>query len=130
MAHGEDGLRNAQETSQQLFSSQNPKQLAAEEWDKPLSGVPELRIDIANLDRGESLLGLLCQSGLSQSRSEAKRLIGGGGVKVNGVRVNDPTRNLSRDDLIGNTCLVQVGKHKHAVIRCNSAAMAAILPPS
>ena len=53
---------------------------------------------------------LLKQSGLVSSSSEAMRMIDGGGVRVDGVKVSDKGLLLAS----GTTVVVQVGKRKFA----------------
>jgi len=50
----------------------------------------------------------LCDAGLTASNSEARRLIGQGAVKIDGVRVED--EELARSDIAGR--VVQVGKRR------------------
>ncbi|MDF1566099.1 MAG: tyrosine--tRNA ligase [Deltaproteobacteria bacterium] len=56
---------------------------------------------------GASLAGMIADLGLAGSRSEARRLIKGGGVKVDGEKVADPQAELSSGEY-----LLQVGKRK------------------
>lgn len=56
---------------------------------------------------GSSIVDILVQSGLAQTRNSARRLIQQGGVRINGQTVSDS--NLSLDDQIGEHTL-QVGK--------------------
>jgi len=56
---------------------------------------------------------VLKNAGLASSASEAERLIAQGGVKVDGVRLDDRKRVFAT----GETCIIQVGKLKIARIR-------------
>ena len=73
--------------------------------------IPEVVLDSVN---GElSVAQVLKQSGLTSSTSEALRMIGQGGVKVDGVKIED--KNLAfpaRCDFI-----LQVGKRKYARVK-------------
>ena len=59
---------------------------------------------------GLPIAQLLKQAGLTSSTTEALRMIGQGGVKLNGERVSDKAVRLNR----GETAVVQVGKRKFA----------------
>ena len=61
---------------------------------------------------GLPIAQLLKQAGLTSSTTEALRMIGQGGVKLNGERVSDKAVRLNR----GETAVVQVGKRKFARI--------------
>ena len=57
-------------------------------------GVPE-NMESLTADPGALLTELLVRSGLAPSRSEARRLMTGGGVKLDGTPVKDPTAVLA-----------------------------------
>ena len=75
--------------------------------------VPTVQVAPAAAEAGVPLVDLLVQAGV-RSRSEARRLIEGGGVQVNGVRVADPKHSLGLADLTGEgqAALVRYGKGK------------------
>jgi len=70
--------------------------------------IPDIRLDIP--EAGLPLPQALKLAGLVPSTSEAFRLLGQGGVKLGGERVEDRTRILAR----GVEVIVQVGKRKFA----------------
>lgn len=57
-------------------------------------GVPE-NMESLTAEPGALLTELLVRSGLAPSRSEARRLMTGGGVKLDGTPVKDPTAVLA-----------------------------------
>jgi tyrosyl-tRNA synthetase len=59
---------------------------------------------------------LLAETGLVSSRSEARRLIGGGGVTVNGTRVADPAAAVP-EPIAGEWLEVRLGKRNRTVVR-------------
>jgi tyrosyl-tRNA synthetase len=71
--------------------------------------VPEFEVD---LDEEVYLPGLLHQLGLAPSASEGRRLIDGGGVRVDGESVLPRTYSVARAYVHGR--LLQVGKRKYA----------------
>jgi tyrosyl-tRNA synthetase len=65
--------------------------------------IPEMHLT-ANV----KIIDLLSESNLCASKGEAKRLIAGGGVKLAGVRIDDPNQEIS----LGLEAVLQVGKRK------------------
>jgi tyrosyl-tRNA synthetase len=59
---------------------------------------------------------LLAETGLAPSRGEARRLVQGGAITVNGVRVTDAAAALPAP-VAGEWLEVRVGKRNRAVVR-------------
>ena len=60
---------------------------------------------------------LLASSGACQSKSEARRLIKGGGLYINGERIDDETRQISGGDVLGGRYLfVRLGKKRFFMV--------------
>ncbi len=73
--------------------------------------IPEYEADLTPNDEGLVYLAkLLADTGLAASAGEARRLIDGGGVKVNGEPVAAKSYNVAPDMLAG--AVLQVGKRK------------------
>jgi len=72
--------------------------------------VPEVVLPPA--ERPLPLARLLVQAGLAEGTSEARRLMQGGGVKVDGDAVRDPQAALAAG--AGSTYLIQAGKRRFA----------------
>ncbi|MBQ6454813.1 MAG: tyrosine--tRNA ligase [Eggerthellaceae bacterium] len=78
--------------------------------------IPEFDVDLTPNDKGTVYLAkLLVEIGLAQSAGEARRLIDGGGVKINGEAVAAKAYDVDAVKLAGAT--IQVGKRKFARIR-------------
>ena len=74
--------------------------------------IPEFAADLTPNDQGKVYLAkLLADAGLAGSAGEARRLIDGGGVKVNGEPVPAKAYNVDPAMLEGAT--LQVGKRKY-----------------
>ena len=74
--------------------------------------IPEFTADLTPNDEGRVYLAkLLADAGLAGSAGEARRLIDGGGVKINGEPVAAKSYNVEPDLLKGAT--LQVGKRKY-----------------
>lgn len=73
--------------------------------------IPEFAADLAPNDEGKVYLAkLLNDAGMVQSVGEARRLIDGGGIKVNGEAVAPKAYNVDPSMLVG--AVIQVGKRK------------------
>jgi tyrosyl-tRNA synthetase len=72
--------------------------------------VPELPMDLA--DGGAGIVDIIVRASLAGSRSEARRLIQQGGVKVDNEKVTDANDRIRRDTPF----VVQVGKRKFVKI--------------
>ncbi len=89
---------------------------AVQEFDRVFRGgglpdeIPDVTIGSASLVDGKLLLATaLCEAGVCASNSEGRRLIQGGGVKVDGERVDDPKAVLAPGRY-----LLQAGKRRAA----------------
>ena len=75
-------------------------------------------LDRADLDSGIGILSLMTAVGAAASNSEARRLIGQGGVSLNNEKVGDPDLVVGPSDLAGTTTLViRVGKKRYFLAR-------------
>ena len=72
-------------------------------------GVPE-DIPEVKVENGKGILDLLLELNFVQSKGEAKRLIQGGGVKIDGEKIADMNYTLNFDDSV----VLQAGKRKFA----------------
>ncbi len=63
-----------------------------------------------------SVVELFRRAGLVPSNSEARRLIRGGGARLNEAKVEDETMTVGLDDLIDGQLLLSAGKKRHARI--------------
>jgi tyrosyl-tRNA synthetase len=92
--HGKDGADKAQEDFINVVSNK---------------GIPE-DIQEVKVEQGKNILDLLTELNFASSRGEAKRLIQGGGVKIDGEKIADTSYVLSFDDSV----VLQAGKRKFA----------------
>ena len=92
--HGKEGADKAQEEFINVVSNK---------------GIPE-DIESVKIESGVNILDLLVNLGFVQSKGEAKRLIQGGGVKLDGEKVSDMTLVLTPEM----NKVLQAGKRKFA----------------
>ena len=63
------------------------------------------------------MVELLRRSGLVPSNGEARRLIRGGGARLNEVRVEDEAMQVGLDHLVDGRLLLSAGRKRHAWVR-------------
>ena len=115
IVHGEAAAKKAKSDSEQMF--------AAERGAMDLSRLdPAITTELkkAELAVGLALVDALIKTGLCKSKSEARRLIGQGGVYVNDERIQDQNYTLSPKDLAQNAIILRTGKKNYRVLLIKS----------
>ena len=106
LVHGEDEAVKAQESARALFSGAGTLEM-------PTAEITEDML----LDGKIDILGILAQSGLCGSRSEARRAVEQGGVSVDDVKVTDVKTLYSPEQLSGDGIVVRRGKKSYKRIK-------------
>ena len=84
----------------------------------PAAGLPAIAIPRSRLDAGVPVYELLREAGLTKSNSEGRRLIRGGGARVNDAPIRDETGTVGPDDLAaGGAIKLSAGRKRHALVR-------------
>ena len=120
LCHGREAAEAASETARRTFASDAvPVESGTEGRDSTgVAGLPAIEIQRARLDDGVPLYDLLRETGLAKSNSEARRLIRGGGARVNDERFADETGTVGADDLMeGGAIKLSAGRKRHALVR-------------
>lgn len=85
LVHGADAVKSAQRISEALFGGDLG---ALQQGD-----LAQLQLDglaCTEVTQGDGLLSVMVQAGLTKSTGEARKLVQGGGVRLNGQVVDDP----------------------------------------
>jgi len=107
LAHGEVAATAAAETARQTFEE---GRLGEE--------LPSIAVARAELEQGVSVFQLLARAGLCKSNGDARRLIKGGGARLNDVVVGDELQTASLADLNADGVLkLSAGRKRHALVR-------------
>jgi len=107
LAHGDAAAEQARGAAAAVF-----EQAGAE------AGLPEVAIDRATLAQGLAVVDALVQAGLAQTKGEARRLIRGGGARLNDARIDDELAQLDADQLRPDgTLKLSAGKKRHVLLR-------------
>jgi len=108
LCHGADAARQAEQTARQSFS----QGVIAE-------GLPTLDIDKADM-ASLSVIDVFVQSGLAASKGEVRRLIRGGGARLNSQTIRDEDRLLLADDFdTDGRAQIAAGKKRRAILQMN-----------
>ena len=114
--HGADGLDRAERASRVLFGG-SLEGLGAADIEEIFADVPSTVVARSALEDGVELAVVMADAGMTASRSEARRLIRGGGVYLNGERVADMGVAVGQSDPIEDRyVLVRIGKKRHLVV--------------
>jgi tyrosyl-tRNA synthetase len=115
LVHGTDAAARAADASRALFGEGDLASLDDATLEAAFADLPRAMV-IAPGNGLPSVLDLLVESGLSESRGQARRVLGEGGAYVNNVRVADPAAVPDRSDLLaGRWLLLRRGKRTLAV---------------
>jgi len=82
-----------------------------------MEGVPTADYPLVNIQQGVDLVSFLADTGIFPSKGEARKMIQGGGVSINKVKIDAPDYSMKASALLnGRYLLVQKGKkHYHLV---------------
>ncbi|WP_408887053.1 tyrosine--tRNA ligase [Kozakia baliensis] len=106
ICHGRAAAESAAETARRTFEQ---GALAAE--------LPSRDLPAVLFDEGIPAFRLLAESGIVASNGEARRLIRGGGARINDVPVKDENQSVTRADLIDGVVKLSSGKKHHLLVR-------------
>ena len=122
LIHGEVGLSAARRASEILFGAEIDK-LSDQELQDIFADVPSQQLTPDRLDgEGLNIIDALISSGLSKSKSDARRTIENGGAYVNNRRIEGFDTQLGRSHLATKTVMVlRSGKKRYALIKFTAA---------
>jgi len=106
LAHGRDAAENAAETARRAFE-------AGEAADT----LPSVAVPRDELAAGIPAFRLFTLAELAKSNGEARRLIRGGGARVNDAPVTDEGQVITRADLRGDAIKLSAGRKQHRLVR-------------
>ena len=109
LCHGEDAASQAAETARQTFAA-----------GKMADGLPQIELSQDEV-AGLSILDAFIKTDLASSKGEVRRLIKGGGARLNNVAITSDEAVLSLDDFADEgRCQLSSGKKRHALIVLSS----------
>jgi tyrosyl-tRNA synthetase len=81
------------------------------------AGLPTTEIARAELGAGINVVDLLNRAGLAASKGEARRLIRGGGARLNDARIDDEALTVDTRHLQDDQLTLSAGRKRHARVR-------------
>ncbi|MGX1306538.1 tyrosyl-tRNA synthetase [Amorphus suaedae] len=107
IVHDRDAADKAAETARQTFEAGT---LADD--------LPTVAVAMGELEAGIGVLEAFRRAGLAASNGEARRLVKGGGARVNDQVVDDERRELGAGDLTGDGVIkLSLGRKKHVLLK-------------
>ncbi|MAE50903.1 MAG: tyrosine--tRNA ligase [Micavibrio sp.] len=107
ICHGETAAQEAAATAAKVFEQGGVG-----------DDLPSIEIDATRLGQGISVLDLFVETGLVESKGEAKRLIKGGGARINDNKIEDQDLSATNADLTDKGHIkLSAGKKKHALVK-------------
>jgi len=107
LCHGLDAAEQAAAAARAVFEG------AGEAMD----GLPVVNCEAARLRAGLPVIELLFVAGLAASNGEARRLIRGGGARVNDARIDDETAVVDYEAVRDGHIKLSAGRKRHVLVR-------------
>ncbi|MEC7143620.1 MAG: tyrosine--tRNA ligase [Pseudomonadota bacterium] len=104
--HGNKASKKAEQTAKDTFHGKGFG-----------SNLPEINVKIDEVKKGINLLDFLSKNLIVQSKSEARRIIEGKGLKINDTLVNNSNKIIELLDFKNNIMKISYGKKKHYIIK-------------
>ena len=110
--HGDEGLAEAERITSAVFSG-NVTELSGKEIEDAFRDDTTFTIS-----EDKNVVDLLAEVGLCQSKSEARKLVQGGGISVNGEKITDFQFVVKKENAIdGMYSFIKKGKKNHALVK-------------
>ena len=106
MCHGEAAANEAAATAHKVFEQGGVG-----------GDLPIVPVASEALSSGIPMLDLLIEAGFASSKGEARRLIKGGGVRINDDKISDEACTVSADHMNGDSIKISASKKKHALVK-------------
>ena len=104
LCHGAEAAAEAMQTAQQTFAGSGVSE-----------GLPHETIDAGEVE-SLGMIAALVKVGFAKSNGEARRLIRGGGARLNDTAVTDEDFQLGAGDFIDGRAKISAGKKRHALL--------------
>jgi tyrosyl-tRNA synthetase len=115
LVHGEEAVREAESSAEKLFKG-DLRAMTEAQLLEVFGSVPSS--EIARVADGWAITDFLSTNAVVGSKSEAARLIRGGGVSINGDRIADEKARLRPEDAIyGRYFVIRKGKKDNFLVR-------------
>lgn len=110
LCHGRDAALAAAEAARQTF----------EEGRVTAADLPVHAVSQPELAAGIPVFRLLVEAGLAKTNGEARRLVRGGGARLNNAVITDENRLIVEHDSVDGAIRLSAGKKHHVLVRVGS----------
>lgn len=117
LVHGREALASATRITRALFAGELDELTEDDLRQLARDGLPS-----SECDNGDGLLSVMVEAELCKSVGEARKLVRGGGVRINGQVVSDPRATVNFSEaLYGQYLLLKKGKKVHHLLSKSAA---------
>ncbi len=113
IVHGNPGVESAERATRVLFGDEPIEGFNDRILGKIFADIPSTIISRKLLHDGLQLADIMVKTQMTKTKSEARRLIAGGGVYCNNKRITDVNRVMTLDDLASETIMILRSGKKH-----------------
>jgi tyrosyl-tRNA synthetase len=106
LLHGDAAANDAAETARKTFEQGGIGE-----------DLPTVEIAAAEFGAGIPAWSLFQKAGLAESNGEARRLIRGGGAKLNDQKLEDENLSVTASAAVGGVIKLSAGKKRHAIVK-------------
>ncbi|MSO97980.1 MAG: tyrosine--tRNA ligase [Rhodospirillaceae bacterium] len=106
LLHGADNATAAAETARKTFEEGTAG-----------GDLPTITATAAELTAGVPVLDALVKLTLAESKSAARRLIQGGGAKLNDAKIDEETALIRASDIVNGAAKLSAGKKRHGLVK-------------
>ena len=121
LVHCRADFEFAVKASEILFNNDTAEilqQLNEEQLLQVLDGVPTVNVAKATLDEGIDIVSFLADTKIFPSKGEARKMVQGGGVSINKLKVEAIEAIIKNDNLLNNKfLLIQKGKKNYYLVK-------------
>ncbi len=104
--HGKNASLKAEQTAKETFES---KGLG--------SNLPIIKVELNEIKKGLNVLNFLTENKITSSKSEARRIISGNGLRINNLTVGEEKKILQLEDFKSKMLKISYGKKKHYIVK-------------
>ncbi len=104
--HGENASKKAELTAKETFEGRGLS-----------NNLPEIKLKLLDAKKGIKLLDFLSNNKITDSKSDARRLIKSNGLKINDKLLNDDQKILKENDFKDKVLKISYGKKKHYLVK-------------
>jgi tyrosyl-tRNA synthetase len=119
LVYGEEGVKNAMETTDKLFAQQNAavESLSVEDLEN-MDGIVRISYAQEKFMKGIDAISFLAETTIFSSKGEARKMLQNGGISINRKKIDDIGFTITNRLLLHNKyLLVQKGKKNYYLIK-------------